>query len=162
MKKFLLYLLVTGCSFAALAQEESEQSDTSWKKMYRETAPRINDLVHTKLDAKFDYANSRLNGKVWITLKPHFYSTDSLELDAKGMTIQKVALVKGSSTSPLKFDYDGMMLNIRLNKSYKADENYTIYIEYVAKPDEYSGKGSAAITDAKGLYFINPTRRRKR
>ena len=86
MKKFLLYLLVTGCSLAALAQEESEQSDTSWKKMYRETAPRINDLVHTKLDAKFDYANSRLNGKVWITLKPHFYSTDSLELDAKGMT----------------------------------------------------------------------------
>ncbi|HTE27651.1 M1 family aminopeptidase [Flavitalea sp.] len=156
MKKFLLYLLVTGCSFVAVAQEESEQSDTSWKKMYRETATRINDLVHTKLDAKFDYANSRLNGKVWITLKPHFYSTDSLELDAKGMTIQKVALVKGSSTSPLKFDYDGMMLNIRLNKSYKADESYTIYIEYVAKPDEYTGKGSAAITDAKGLYFINP------
>jgi aminopeptidase N len=156
MKKFLLFLLVTGCSFAALAQEESEQSDTSWKKVYRETAPRINDLVHTKLDARFDYANSRLNGKVWITLKPHFYSTDSLGLDAKGMTIQKVALVKGSSTSPLKFDYDGMMLNIRLNKSYKADETYTIYIEYVAKPDEYTGKGSAAITDAKGLYFINP------
>src|SRR5688572_27583887 len=156
MKKFLLYLLVTGCSFAALAQEESEQSDTSWKKMYRETAPRINDLVHTKLDARFDYANSRLNGKVWITLKPHFYATDSVELDAKGMTIQKVALVKGSSTTPLKFDYDGMMLNIRLNKSYKSDESYTIYIEYVAKPDDYTGKGSAAITDAKGLYFINP------
>ncbi|HMF71424.1 MAG TPA: M1 family metallopeptidase, partial [Flavitalea sp.] len=156
MKKFLMILLVTGVCYAAVAQEESEPSDTSWKEIYRETAPRINDLVHTKLDARFDFTKSYLNGKVWITLKPHFYSTDSLALDAKGMTIKKVEIVKGSSGSPLKFDYDGLTLNIKLNKTYKGDESYTIYIEYVAKPDEYTGKGSAAITDAKGLYFINP------
>ncbi|RYG35244.1 MAG: M1 family peptidase, partial [Chitinophagaceae bacterium] len=156
MKKLLMYLLVSGACYGAMAQEESEQSDTSWKKMYRESAPKINDLVHTKLDAKFDYNKAYLNGKVWITLKPHFYSTDSLQLDAKGMTIQKVALSKGSATSPLKFEYDGMVLDIKLNKTYKAEEEYTIYIEYIAKPDEYTGKGSAAITDAKGLYFINP------
>ncbi len=156
MKKFLLYLLVSGCSFVTLAQDEAEQSDTSWKQIYRETAPRINDLVHTKLDAKFDYSKSYLLGKAWLTLKPHFYPTDSLALDAKGMTIQKVALAKGSSTTPLKYEYDGMVLNIRLNKTYKGQEPYTVYIEYVSKPNEYTGKGSAAITDAKGLYFINP------
>src|SRR5215203_65243 len=54
-------------------------------KVYRSTAEKINDLVHTKLDAKFDYIKSQMNGKVWITLKPHFYPTDSLLLDAKGM-----------------------------------------------------------------------------
>jgi aminopeptidase N len=49
-----------------------------------------------------------------------------------------------------------MFLNINLDRPYKRSETYTIYIDYIAKPDEYAGKGSAAITDAKGLYFINP------
>ena len=43
----------------------------------------INDLVHTKLDVKFDWQKQYLYGKAWITLKPHFYATDSLTLDAK-------------------------------------------------------------------------------
>ena len=30
--------------------------------------------------------------KEWLTLKPHFYPTDSLSLDAKGMEIKEVAL----------------------------------------------------------------------
>ena len=30
-----------------------------------------------------------------------------------------------------------------------------MYIKYTAKPNEYKGKASAAINDAKGLYFIN-------
>jgi aminopeptidase N len=36
------------------------------------------------------------------------------------------------------------------------NESYTIYIDYTAKPNELKAKGSAAINDAKGLYFINP------
>src|SRR5258705_2566731 len=94
--------------------------DTSWKKEYRETTTRINDLVHTKLDVKFDYDKSYLYGKAWITLKPHFYATDSLLLDAKGMDINKVALVKGTALAPLKYKYDGMNLSVKLDKEYAA------------------------------------------
>ncbi len=82
----------------ASAQHEQMPADTSWKNQYRETATRINDLVHTKLDAKFDFSKSYMYGKVWITLKPHFYPTDSLTLDAKGMDAKKVSIVKGTST----------------------------------------------------------------
>ena len=57
-------------------------------KAYRASAEKINDLVHTKLEARFDYDKSQLYGKVWLTLKPHFYATDSLLLDAKGMEIK--------------------------------------------------------------------------
>ena len=124
--------------------------------MYRETPNRINDLVHTKLEAGFDYTKSQLNGKVWITLKPHFYATDSLTLDAKGMDIKEVAVSKGGSNAPLKFAYDGLFLRINLNKVYKSSEQYTIYIAYTAKPNDFKAQGSMAITDAKGLYFINP------
>lgn len=157
MKKLLSVLLALGILPTLWAQQQEEAAkDTSWKRIYRASAPRINDLVHTKLEAKFDYSKSYMNGKVWITLAPHFYPTDSLALDAKGMDIHKVELVKGSSTTPLKYKYDGWILNIDLDKTYKGGEKYTVYIDYTAKPDEVKVQGSAAITDAKGLYFINP------
>lgn len=148
MKKmlFALALLVAGVV--------NGQDD--WKKIYRSFPTKINDLVHTKLDAKFDYSKSYLNGKVWLTLKPHFYATDSLQLDAKGMNIYSVAMVKAGKNIPLKYSYDSMFLSIQLDRTYKKDENYTVYIDYTAKPDEFKSEGSAAITDAKGMYFINP------
>lgn len=155
MKKSLFAILLIIPTLATLAQPKPN-ADTSWKKEYRETAPRINDLIHTKLDVKFDYENAYMNGKAWITLTPHFYPTDTLTLDAKGMTINKVELVNGNKTVPLKHDYDGWELRIKLNRQYKRNEKYTVYIDYVAKPNEVQVKGSAAITDAKGLYFINP------
>jgi len=157
MKKFLLGVGALLFSVMVLAQDgDDAPADTSWKKQYRESYTRINDLVHTKLDIRFDYAKTYAYGKVWLTLQPHFYATDSLLLDAKGMDIAKVALSEGSSLKELKYSYDGMFLNIRLNKAYKGGEKYTVYIEYTAKPNEYKAKGSMAITDAKGLYFINP------
>jgi len=156
MKKYLFALLALTWIHVSAQDTQDEVQDTAWKKMYRESPPRINDLVHTKLDVKFDYDKAYMYGKAWITLKPHFYSTDSLALDAKGMDIKKLGIVKGTSTNNLKYEYDGMILQIKLDKTYKGGEQYTIYIDYTAKPNEYTGKGSAAITDAKGLYFINP------
>jgi aminopeptidase N len=154
MKKCLLLLMVLASSYAMGQQDAGE--DTSWKKVYRAFPTKINDLVHTKLDAKFDYSKSYLNGKVWITLKPHFYPSDSLKLDAKGMNINKVEIVKAGKNIPLKYSYDSLFLDITLDRTYKKDERYVVYIDYTAKPDEFRSQGSAAITDAKGLYFINP------
>jgi len=155
MKKTLLVLaclIFTATTFA----QPAEQKDESWKKIYRGSAPKINDLVHTKLDVKFDYDKSYMYGKEWVTLKPHFYPTDSLTLDAKGMDIHKIAVVKNGNNEPLKYDYDGMILRIHLDKTYKKEEKYTIYLDYTSKPNELKVEGSAAINDAKGLYFINP------
>lgn len=157
MKKVILLICLCAALRPAIAQEDAAPQDTTWKKVYRASAPKINDLVHTKLDVKFDYAKSYMYGKAWITLKPHFYATDSLALDAKGMDIHKVAIVKGGTQTPLKYQYDGWILNIKLDKSYKGGENYTVFIDYTSKPNELQVQGSAAITDAKGLYFINPT-----
>ncbi len=146
--------MLTG--IALFAQPAQESKDESWKKIYRSSSPKINDLIHTKLDVKFDYDKSYMYGKAWITLKPHYYATDSLMLDAKGMDIKKIAIVKGENNTTLKYEYDGMMLHIHLDKTYKNTENYTVYIDYTSKPNELKVEGSAAITDAKGLYFINP------
>lgn len=120
---------------------------------YQPSATMINDLVHTKLKVSFDIPNEKMAGEAWITLEPHFYPTDSLSLDAKGMEILKVTLENGKD---LKYTYQNSKIKISLDKLYKKNELYTVYIKYIAIPSSVSQKGSGAINDAKGLYFINP------
>ena len=154
MKKLLFAILFLSAGYVVLAQPPA---DTTWKKEYRETATKINDLVHTKLEVKPDFSNSYLYGKAWITLRPHFYTTDSLNLDAKGMELKKVALMKGTQMIPLKYEYNDWSIRIKLDRSYAANESYTIYIDYTAKPDEFDEKYSqGAMLGIKGMYFINP------
>ena len=138
------------------AQENEIMEDSSWKATYRGFATKENDLIHTKLVANFDYTKSQLNGEVWLDLHAHFYATNSLLLDAKGMDIHEIAIVEGGVKKKLNYVYDSLQLKISLDKTYTAQQNYTVYIKYTAKPNEYMAKGSQAITDAKGLYFINP------
>lgn len=161
MKRFLLFFSFLCLIFSLSAQDSTEISKDPSLDIYRASFPHINDLVNTKLDVKFDYSKSYLYGKAWITLKPHFYPTDSLSLDAKGMDIHEVSLLNGKSRSPLKYNYDGSTLSIHLNRTYHSKENYTVYIDYTSKPNELKAQGSAAITDAKGLYFINPLGKEK-
>ena len=155
MKYVLLFFsLFAGSSLLAQAPAPA---DTAWKTQYRYTGERINDLAHTKLDVRFNYEKSEMNGKAWITLSPHFYPTDSLLLDAKGMTIHRVAIRQGNGgLGDLTYVYDGMALNIRLNKTYRQGEKYTVYIDYTARPEVYAEKAGENLLGEKGLYFINP------
>lgn len=156
MKKILIAIVLTSFFEIALAQDDAQPQDTAWKHEYRATPIKINDLMHTKLEVSFDYDKAWMYGKEWVTLHPHFYPTDSLTLDAKGMEIKEIAMMKGNLKTPLTYSYDSMQLKISLDKSYKEGENYTVFINYVSRPNELKEEGSAAITDAKGLYFINP------
>jgi len=125
---------------------------TPERVVYNETETVLTDLVHTKLEVNFNWGQSRMNGVATITAKPHFYSSDKLILDAKGMTINSVSM-KGTN---LKYTYDNAFLTIELGKVYSRTEKYTVVIDYVAKPDEIEEGHGVAITSDKGLYFINP------
>ena len=151
----LCFITIT-CSQSLFAQTKTEQEDSSWKQNYRAVATKTNNLKHTKLVANFNYEKSQMNGEVWLQLQPHFYPTNTLVLDAKAMDIKEVALMKGTGKTKLSYTYDSLQLQIDLDKTYTAKESYTIYIKYIARPNEYKGKGSEAIRDAKGMYFINP------
>ncbi|MDQ3047390.1 MAG: hypothetical protein M3R27_07565 [Bacteroidota bacterium] len=148
---------------------------------YQASPTRINDIIHTSLDVKFDWEKQFLYGKATILVKPYFYPVKSLELDARGMEIKEILLLgndfkitgkdskkdpsgnyeynvaTSKTKTPLKYTYEKDVINIQLDREYKNTEEYTIYIEYIAKPNELGKSGgSAAITDDKGLYFINP------
>jgi aminopeptidase N len=155
MKKILLGVFLLS-ALSVYSQKPDSVKTESWKTFYRASATKINDLVNTKLDVSFDFSKSWMYGKAWITLHPHFYPTDSLKLDAKSMNINEVSLIRAGRNIPLKYRYDSLNLFINLDKTYKAGENYTVYIDYIAKPDDIKRKGSAAISGGKGLYFINP------
>lgn len=157
MKRALLLSFLLAFTLGVMAQKPETGPDDAWKKQYRETATRINNLIHTKLEVKPDFSKSYLYGKAWITLTPHFYPTDSLTLDAKGMEFKTVALVKGTQKVALKYTYDDFQLRIQLDKTYKAGEKYQVYIDYTAKPDEFEARYDAqAMLGIKGMYFINP------
>lgn len=126
--------------------------DEAWTHIYRAEATKVNDLVHTRLDLKPDYNKAWLYGKAWVTLHPHFYPTDSLTLDAQYMTINKVFIVKGEKNIPLAYTYDSVNLRIHLDKTYRAGENYTVYIDYISRPDDHVWPTGLD----KGMYFINP------
>ncbi|MBS1593901.1 MAG: M1 family metallopeptidase [Bacteroidetes bacterium] len=124
---------------------------------YRAAATKYCDLVHTRLDVRFDWAHQWLYGQEHITLSPHFYPQASVKLDAKNLDIYKVELVGANgNTSPLRYTYDTMKLDITLDREYKEGEKFTLFIDYKSKPNERRIGGSDAIQEDKGLYFINP------
>ncbi len=121
---------------------------------YNPSYTRKNDLIHTKLDLKFDWEKQHVLGKAWLDVKPLFYDTDEMVLDAKGFDLHKVQ-VDGKDA---KYDYNEKdeILRISLGRSYSSKEKFQIFIDYTAKPNERKAGGSAAITSEKGLFFINP------
>ena len=119
---------------------------------YRATETVHTDLIHTKLEVNFNWDESQMNGKATITAKPHFYPSDSIVLDAKGMDILKVQM----AGKDLTYIYAEDFLRIKLGQTYTRADKYTIVIDYIAKPDERTTAGSDAITSDKGLFFINP------
>ncbi|SMO58590.1 M1 family aminopeptidase [Solitalea koreensis] len=125
------------------------------RKPYMAAYTKINDIINTKLDLSFNWDSAFVNGSATIKLKPYFYPTDTLKLSAKGFQIKQVALVTASGKIPLRYSYNGKCLSINLDKAYARNEEYTVFVEYVAMPNKIVTKGSEAITADKGLYFIN-------
>jgi aminopeptidase N len=111
------------------------------------------DLLHTRIEISFDWAKKRANGKATLTLRPWFYATDKLTLDAKNFDIKSVTF--DGKNEQLKYTYDKEQLTIQLGRTFTRTEEFKIAIVYTAKPDEREAGGSAAITSDKGLYFIN-------
>lgn len=125
------------------------------RPIYQASNTRVFDLLHTKLDVKFNWEKTYLYGKAELTLKPYFHSANTLALDARGFDIHKVQLV-GENNTDLNYNYENNVIVIDLNKEYTRDDTIKVFIDYTAKPEELEKGGSEAITSDKGLYFINP------
>jgi len=145
---------IENVSLGGFTIQDTDESHQEIKEIpkFHASNKRINDLLHTKLEVKFDWTKQYLHGKAELTFKPFFYKTNQLVLDAKGMDIHSLKL----NGKEAKYVYLAHKIYIDLEKYYTKDEQYKINIDYTAKPNELEAGGSAAITSEKGLYFINP------
>jgi aminopeptidase N len=123
--------------------------------VYRETQKRVNDILHTKLELKFDIPKAQVIGKATIVFKPYFYKVNQIELNAVGFKINTIVGLSQLSNKDLKYNYDGKILVIDLGKTYTAKDTLSLMIDYIASPDEQVQGASDAIVSDKGLYFIN-------
>ncbi|MFT5257539.1 MAG: aminopeptidase N [Arenicella sp.] len=119
--------------------------------IYQAEREKTHTLIHTKLKVDFNFEKKQLNGEAWITAKPYFYATNTFVLDAKSMLIHELSL----NGTALEYDYDTHKITIKLPRKYTKEEEFVVYIKYTARPEKVKEQGSAAITGAKGLYFIN-------
>jgi len=139
MKKGVFVVLLSLLLLSALG---------STGQIYRSAPAKINDLTHTRLDLHFDYSKCYVHGKAWLTLKPHFNPIDTLRLDAKGMDLENISILKNGRLVPLKFSYDSLMAAIRLDRVYHQNETYTVFIQYTAKPNNLK-----VPNDARTLFY---------
>ena len=64
---------------------EKEEEKVYELERYNPAFKRTVDLIHTKLDLKFDWENQHVLGLAELKLKPMFYDLESVTLDAKGI-----------------------------------------------------------------------------
>lgn len=119
---------------------------------YNASYKRVHDLLHTKLDLKFDWEREAVEGKAHLTFTPLFYPSGELVLDAKGFEIHAITLTDSDLTPD--YTYDGSHITITLDKTYTRQDTFHLFVDYTAFPAK-SG-GSEAITSDQGLFFINP------
>jgi aminopeptidase N len=157
----LNFIFLASCSTSRKAATESPVANAEPEVTipepvnYRGSATIMHNLIHTKLDVSFDWASRVLLGEAEITLKPHFYTTNQLFLDARGMDINEVKIFKGNVKEELAYEYRNDSICITLDKYYTKADTFKVFINYVAKPESLPIGGSSAITSDKGLYFIN-------
>ncbi len=150
-------LVWSGCKTTHVASSPETEFHTPEPVAYRPANTRLHDILHHELRVRFDWKRRYMFGTSTMLIRPYFYPTDMLYLDARGMQINDIALVRDEGRQALEYLYENDSLKIRLDRRYARTDTFTLFIDYVAKPDELKDPGgSAAITSDKGLYFINP------
>jgi aminopeptidase N len=169
----LTLLIVSGFSVACKVNKNPKsqqitQATPQQKKQevilqlpYKSSETQRVDMQHLWLDIRFDYENEQAMGKASLFVKPHFYPVNEVSLDAKYFKLHRVARISGKDTINLAYTYDSLKLKIELGKSYAHKETIQLYIDYTAQPGKIKGQGGRAISDEKGLYFINAQRKIK-
>lgn len=162
---FVLALII---QFTLVSQTEKPQKKTWFRKKrpsapvwvankgpYNGEATKAFDLIHTRLEVSFDWTKRQLLGKALIKLKPHFYNQDTLVLDAKGFDINWIHVTTKADFYHAGYTYDQKQIKIKLDKTLTSKDTFTVVVHYRANPENLPKSGSGAITEDKGLYFIN-------
>ena len=132
--------------------------------VYRASAARVWDIKNTRIALKFNWLEKTADAREWIKLRPYFYATDTMVLDAKSMRIDSVMLVDKKGNTKLNYTYDKDELKIHFGKEYKMNDNQLIALKEFAQlhgsnwKNElnllfYSGKDTGLLRQIRNNYL---------
>ena len=98
------------------------------------------DVKHVKLDIALDFEREAVSGTVSTTFSVLYEEVKTISFDAIELQIERVTLEDGKE---LAFSADGKKLTISLDRPYHHGEEFTITVQYHAKP-------------RTGLHFVKP------
>ncbi|HYX49642.1 MAG TPA: hypothetical protein VE843_07855, partial [Ktedonobacteraceae bacterium] len=98
------------------------------------------DVKHVKLDITLDFEQETISGTVYTTFSTLYDNLKTITFDAVELHIERVTLENGKE---LAFSVGEKKLTVTLDRPYSYGEEFTIAIEYHAKP-------------RTGLHFIKP------
>ncbi|TME66925.1 MAG: M1 family metallopeptidase [Chloroflexi bacterium] len=98
------------------------------------------DVRHVKLVITLDFEQETVSGTVSTTFSALYEEVKSVSFDAIDLQVERVTLNGGKE---LPFSNDGKKLTVTLDRAYHYGEEFTIDIQYHAKP-------------RTGLHFIKP------
>jgi aminopeptidase N len=155
-KRFIVYsfalsFLILSCSKKASKSKDQVVFETN--KSYKPSNTIDWDLIHTTLHLSFDWENQYALGKAILTFTPYAYPQNKIVLDAKYFNIDSIY----HSDKKAIYTYENNKITLVFPKSYNPNDTLALTIWYVAKPNEIPSNNGKAITDAKGLYFIQPS-----
>ena len=98
------------------------------------------DVQHVKLDITLDFEQETVRGTAYTTFATLYEELKTVVLDAEELQIESVTLTNGAR---LSYAYTGKKIIVTLDRVYKHGEQFTIAIQYHAKP-------------RAGLHFMKP------
>ncbi|MEZ5047569.1 MAG: M1 family metallopeptidase [Chitinophagaceae bacterium] len=108
------------------------------------------------LSVAFDWEKHTCTGKQVLLMKPYFYSQDTIVLDAKEMTFDRVEVFDENNRPFLHIvDYNKKSLKIIVERKILPNEIVKVKLSYIAAPDLNESVQDKSISNNKGLYFIN-------
>jgi aminopeptidase N len=128
----------------------------SFGEKARESAERLVDLLHTKLDLEVFWEDQSVTGFCTLALTPFRSDLDSFEIHALGLYMHDIALFSGTREVPFRYRYDAQTLWVLPSSPFKRFDTLVLQIKYTARPHVPFGKAPLPARDEKGLYFINP------
>lgn len=126
------------------------------KAPYQPAQTKVHDLIHTKLEVKFDWDTQQLEGVATLQVKPHFYPQQQLILDARDFNIHHVAIVNNEEKKETSYNYNNQKLTIDLDHTYTREEYITVEIKYTTQCNQEKTKNKFVFGAVnQGVYFIN-------
>lgn len=121
---------------------------------------RVFNIIHTVLDLEPDWEEEALYGEATLTITPHFYSRRTIELDAKGFSINEVELDTDTARFPAEYEYDRKKLTVEFPEIMDRYDTVDVVVDYTAHPYDEEYWYEDPHPRDRGLHFIEPAEHR--